>query len=507
PGNFEGNPPIACDYESPGPATGTCETELGSEGPFFGLILQASPDPGSVFTGWVVEGAATVFGCAEEPTCGGANEAEETNIVFKATFELNPAPVITGLSPIEGPAVGGNTVTITGAALNNVEAVEFGSTAANLASLVEVSPTEIEIDAPAHAAGTVDVVVTTEGGTSTNTAADDYTYVEAPAITGISPNKGPTAGGTTVTIAGTDLVDIGEIKFGSTAANLASLVEVSPTEIEIDAPLHSGGTFSVVVITPGGPSADTPADDYTYVTFPAVTGLSPSSGPTAGGNEVEITGLRLSQASKVEFGTTVVDDEDFIENTEHMIVVNAPAHAAGTVNVKVTAIGGISGDFLVDDYTYEGPAALTITTAGTGSGVVTCNGGPCAPTYPFDSKVTVAAAAGVGSTFAGFSGACSGTGPCELTMDAVKAVAATFNANPAPPPPVCVVPKLKGMELAKAKAALKDANCAVGKVTKPKPKNGKKQGPLVVKSSDPAARTTLPADSKVKLKLGHKSKK
>ncbi|MGB7684772.1 MAG: hypothetical protein WBL45_03225, partial [Solirubrobacterales bacterium] len=34
PGNFEGNPPIACDYESPGPATGTCETELGSEGPF-----------------------------------------------------------------------------------------------------------------------------------------------------------------------------------------------------------------------------------------------------------------------------------------------------------------------------------------------------------------------------------------------------------------------------------------------------------------------------------------
>jgi IPT/TIG domain/Divergent InlB B-repeat domain/PASTA domain len=506
---FEGSPPIACDYESPGPPTGTCETELTSGSGVFGLILEAKPDPGFVFAGWEVEGAAVTFGCEEAPTCGGANEAEETEITFKATFEEeDQAPTITALNPIEGPAVGGNTVTITGTALTNLEEVEFGGTAANLATLVEISPTEIEIDAPAHVAGTVDVVVTTEGGTSTNTVADDYTYVEAPAITGLSPNKGPTAGGTTVTISGTDLADIEEIKFGSTPADLATLVEISPTEIAIDAPVHSSGTFSVVVTTPGGASTDTAADDYTYVARPAVTGLNPTSGPASGGNQVEITGLRLSEAEKVEFGTTVVDDEDFIENTETSIKVNAPAHAAGTVNVKVTTVGGTSGDFPVDDYTYEGPAALTVTLAGSGSGSVNCTGGPCAATYAFGTEVTLGATAAAGSTFAGWSGACSGMGACVVTMDAAKAVTATFNLNPPlPPPPQCVVPKVKGLMLGKAKSALKDANCKTGKVTKPKPNKGKKQAPLVVKSSNPDAGTTLPADSKVNLRLKHKPKK
>jgi beta-lactam-binding protein with PASTA domain len=63
------------------------------------------------------------------------------------------------------------------------------------------------------------------------------------------------------------------------------------------------------------------------------------------------------------------------------------------------------------------------------------------------------------------------------------------------------------MKLEKAKTALKNANCKTGKVTKPKPKKGKKQAPLVVKSSNPDAGTTLPADSKVNLKLKHKPKK
>jgi beta-lactam-binding protein with PASTA domain len=92
-------------------------------------------------------------------------------------------------------------------------------------------------------------------------------------------------------------------------------------------------------------------------------------------------------------------------------------------------------------------------------------------------------------------------------MDAAKAVTATFNLNPLlpppPPPPNCVVPKLKGESLGKAKSALRNANCKTGKVTKPKPKKGKKQGPLVVKSSSPGAGTALPADSKVDLRLKH----
>lgn len=78
---------------------------------------------------------------------------------------------------------------------------------------------------------------------------------------------------------------------------------------------------------------------------------------------------------------------------------------------------------------------------------------------------------------------------------------------PPPPPPTCVVPKLVGKKLGRAKAALRRAGCGVGKVSKPKHQKGKRRGALVVKSSAPAAGTTLAAGTKVNLNLGHQHRK
>ncbi len=74
-------------------------------------------------------------------------------------------------------------------------------------------------------------------------------------------------------------------------------------------------------------------------------------------------------------------------------------------------------------------------------------------------------------------------------------------------PPPCIVPKLAGKTLARAKAALTAANCKLGTVRKPKngPK-GKKRRVLVVKSSNPAA-GARPASGKVNLTLGPKPRK
>jgi hypothetical protein len=80
--------------------------------------------------------------------------------------------------------------------------------------------------------------------------------------------------------------------------------------------------------------------------------------------------------------------------------------------------------------------------------------------------------------------------------------------SPLPPPtPTCVVPKLVGKKLGRAKAALRKANCSVGKVSKPKHQKGKRRGALVVKSSAPTAGTSLPAGTKVNLQLGHQHHK
>ncbi len=109
-------------------------------------------------------------------------------------------PTVTGVSPSSGPAVGGTSVTITGAHFTHATAVKFGSTAA--ASFVVDSATEITAISPAGT-GTVRVTVSTRAGTSCSPAY--FAYLPSPAVTGVSPSAGPAAGGTSVTITGSVL--------------------------------------------------------------------------------------------------------------------------------------------------------------------------------------------------------------------------------------------------------------------------------------------------------------
>jgi hypothetical protein len=75
--------------------------------------------------------------------------------------------------------------------------------------------------------------------------------------------------------------------------------------------------------------------------------------------------------------------------------------------------------------------ALTLTTSGSGSGTVTCDGSTCAAAYLDGTEVALAATPAPGSSFAGWSGGgCSGTGACKVALAADTAVTATFSANP-----------------------------------------------------------------------------
>ena len=51
----------------------------------------------------------------------------------------------------------------------------------------------------------------------------------------------------------------------------------------------------------------------------------------------------------------------------------------------------------------------------------------CSASFPYGSVVTLCASADSGSTFAGWSGACSGVGTCNFTVSAAVAVSATFD--------------------------------------------------------------------------------
>ena len=83
-----------------------------------------------------------------------------------------------------------------------------------------------------------------------------------------------------------------------------------------------------------------------------------------------------------------------------------------------------------------GTHTLSVTRTGSGSGTLTSSpagincGGECSASYPANSVVTLAATPAPGSTFAGWTGACSGAGPCTVTMDASRSVNAAFELGP-----------------------------------------------------------------------------
>ncbi|ACU71481.1 cell surface receptor IPT/TIG domain protein [Catenulispora acidiphila DSM 44928] len=236
------------------------------------------------------------------------------------------APVISSISPVQGPAAGGTAVTVTGTGFTGVTGVKFGSAAA---AYVVVSATKITATAPAGS-GAPSVTVTTPGGTSNGVT---YTYVAAPVVSSVSPTQGPTTGGNTVTVTGTGFTGATSVLFGSVSV---AFTVVSATQITATAPAAPVAPVAVTVVTPGGTSNGVL---YFYVPPPTVATVSPSMGPVAGGNTVTITGTSLTLATAVRFGTgaatalTVVSDDQ--------ITVQAPS-GSGTVAVTVTTPGGTS---------------------------------------------------------------------------------------------------------------------------------------------------------------------
>lgn len=250
------------------------------------------------------------------------------------TFTYSPS--VSAITPSAGPASGGTSVAITGSNFTEVTEVKFGSTPA--AKFVVNSPTSITAESPVGT-GTVHVTVSTPGGESTGSSADEFTFEPAPTVTSLEPAEA--AAGTRVTIYGTNIGVVQKVMFGSKEAT--GVVAREPgTSISATVP-NGAGTVDVTVTTEGGTSEATPGDRFTYVPTgspPTVTKVLPKTSSTAGGSLVVITGTNLSQAVAVQFGSA--EASSFTVNSSTSITATAPAHALGTVDVTVTTTGGTS---------------------------------------------------------------------------------------------------------------------------------------------------------------------
>jgi hypothetical protein len=110
--------------------------------------------------------------------------------------------------------------------------------------------------------------------------------------------------------------------------------------------------------------------------LPAVTGISPTSGPTTGNTTVTVTGTGFTGATAVAFGSLAAKSFTVVSDTSLTAV--SPAHSASTHAIVVTTPSGTSKAVAAADFTYVvGPAVTSISpTSGptTGNTTVTVNG-------------------------------------------------------------------------------------------------------------------------------------
>lgn len=166
------------------------------------------------------------------------------------------APAIAAISPASGPAAGGTRITITGSSFGTNGVVTVGGAQATPASW---SHGQVVAVTPPGTGGSDAAVVLTVAGTASNAASFHYDAAP-PSLRSLTPESGPTSGGTEVTLTGADFGPSGVVTIGGVAAPQRSW---TATRIVAVTPAGAPGTTVPVVVTTQGMASN--ALSFRYV--------------------------------------------------------------------------------------------------------------------------------------------------------------------------------------------------------------------------------------------------
>ena len=204
-------------------------------------------------------------------------------------------------------------------------------------------------------------------------------------------------------------------------------VPLSTTKTADSSTAGAGGTDGYT-ITIHNPNIVAVALDSITDSLPAGFSYTPGSTTGATTANPSISSQDLSWSGPISVpasGDASIHFNATVASTPGEYLNNAGGTAAGFTVVPTGATAAIT--------VTAGSRTLTVTRAGTGTGTVTSSptgidcGSTCVSSFDDGTPVTLTATAGTGSTFTGWSGDCSGTGTCPVTMNADHAVTATFS--------------------------------------------------------------------------------
>lgn len=266
--------------------------------------------------------------------------------------------IIKSISPTGGTTDGGTLVTITGEQFTGATAVRFDSTDV---TPISVTSTTITAYAPPHVTGLVNVrVVFPDDSLTPLSVYGKYAYTTTTVVSSISPTEGPV--GQSVVITGVGFTDATGVLFGTASA---SYVVNNDTQITATAPTGTGQVH-IRVVGLGGPSATTSSDLFTYTIRPAITSVTPNTGPAVGGTAVTISGSGFTDVERIIFdgidatSVIIVDDSTITcVSPRHDTVSTATVRAITSDDVYSTS----NGQFI---YTNQIPIAFASATPTSG---------------------------------------------------------------------------------------------------------------------------------------------
>jgi uncharacterized repeat protein (TIGR02543 family) len=151
-------------------------------------------------------------------------------------------------------------------------------------------------------------------------------------------------------------------------------------------------------------------------------------------------GIVTSQPSKIYCGASCSDSFDAGSTVTFFASADSTTTFAGwsgacsgtspVCSVFIDSSKNLNANFITNAY------AITVSKSGDGTGNATSSpagiscGSICSASYSQNALVTLTATPDSASSFSGWTGACSGTGPCIVTLDSAKAVTATFARLP-----------------------------------------------------------------------------